>query len=71
MGYNLLTNYFYRVTILFERSCLIVPSTKNRVVVLLPDDILESMKLQAQKENRSMSNMILIALKNYLEKAAK
>jgi metal-responsive CopG/Arc/MetJ family transcriptional regulator len=48
-----------------------VPSTKNRVVVLLPDDILESMKLQAQKENRSMSNMILIALKKYLEESRK
>jgi hypothetical protein len=39
--------------------------------VLLPDDILESMKLQAEKENRSMSNLILIALKKYLEEAAK
>ena len=48
-----------------------MPSTKNRVVVLLPDDILKLMKLQAKKENRSMSNLILIALEKYLEEAAK
>jgi len=49
----------------------IMPSTKNRVVVLLPDDILESLKLQADKEKRSMSNLMLIALEKYLEEAAK
>lgn len=48
-----------------------MPSTKNRVVVLLPDDILESLKLQADKEKRSMSNLMLIALEKYLEEAAK
>jgi metal-responsive CopG/Arc/MetJ family transcriptional regulator len=47
-----------------------MPSTKNRVVVLLTDEQLESLKLQADKENRSLSNLVAIAIKKYLESAS-
>ena len=48
-----------------------MPSIKNRVVVLLTDEQLESLKLQAEKESRSLSNMVTVAINKYLEEAAK
>jgi metal-responsive CopG/Arc/MetJ family transcriptional regulator len=48
-----------------------MPSTLNRVVVLLSDELLESLKLQAEKEKRSLSNQINVCIEKYLEEAAK
>ncbi len=48
-----------------------MPSIKNRVIVLLDDEQLKSIQLQAKKENRSLSNMITVAITKYLEEPPK
>lgn len=43
----------------------------NRIVALLDDTTLEELKAQAEKENRTLSNMVLICIQKYLDTAAK
>ena len=45
--------------------------SNKRVMVSLPDGIYDKLQKQAEQEKRSLSNLIRLALENYLEKAAK
>jgi predicted HicB family RNase H-like nuclease len=46
-------------------------TSKTRVVSLFPHELHEQLKAQAEKEDRSVSNLVIIAVKKYLEEAAK
>lgn len=46
-------------------------TNKNRVLTFLDDETTEALKKQAQKEGRSVSNLIGYIIKKYLEEESK
>lgn len=48
-----------------------LPTNKTRVQISLPKDLIDKAQAQAEKEIRTLSNLIEIALKKYLEESRK
>ena len=45
--------------------------SNKRIMVSMPQEIADKLAAQADKEKRSLSNMALICIQKYLDKAAK
>jgi hypothetical protein len=44
---------------------------KVKIAITIEEDLLKIIKLQAEKEKRSLSNQINVCIEKYLEEAAK
>jgi plasmid stability protein len=47
-----------------------MPSQKPSLTVRIPDDLKESLKIEAEKQDRSVGSMITVILRNYFNQLA-